>query len=96
LADDELRVTPNVQLSDDQLNGDAQAIDEHFILVHIVGGGELEADYVPHVHTERGDEDESHAGTLLHHGAIKVHRLVLLVNGRGQRLDLSPFHDEVG
>jgi hypothetical protein len=95
LADDELRVAPNVQPSDPYLNNDVQAVDERFILSHIVRGGELEADHVPHAHSEGGNEDESHADALLHQQAIKVHHLVLLIDSRQWHLDLGPLRDEV-
>ena len=40
LVDDQLGVTPNVEASDTELDGDAQAVDECLIFGHIVGGGE--------------------------------------------------------
>jgi hypothetical protein len=53
LVDDELRVAPNVQPSDPQLNGDVQAIKECSILGHIVRGREMKVNHVPHAHSER-------------------------------------------
>jgi hypothetical protein len=36
LVNDKMRVTPNVESSNAQLNGDAQAVDECLILSHII------------------------------------------------------------
>ena len=42
LVDDQLGVTPDIEASDTQLDGDAQAVDECLILSHIVGGGKMD------------------------------------------------------
>ena len=50
LVNDQLGVTPDVEASDTELNGNAQAIDERFIFGYIVRGGEMEANHVPDAH----------------------------------------------
>ena len=52
LVDDQLGVAPDVEASDTKLNGDAQAIDDCLIFGHIIGGGEMDANHVPHVYPE--------------------------------------------
>jgi hypothetical protein len=52
LISDELRVASDVKASDAQLDGDAQTVDERFILSHIVRGGKVKANHVLHVHLE--------------------------------------------
>jgi hypothetical protein len=57
LVDDELRVTSDIQTSDAQLDGDAQAINKHLILRHIVRSREVKADHISHAYPEQRDED---------------------------------------
>ena len=52
LVDDQLGVAPDVEASNAQLYGDAQAIDERLIFSHIVGGREMDVDHVPHAYLE--------------------------------------------
>jgi hypothetical protein len=42
----------DVKALDAQLDGDAQAIDERFVLSHVVRGREVKADHILHVHSE--------------------------------------------
>ena len=51
---------------DAQLDGDAHAIDERLIFSHIVGGGEMEVNHVPHEYPEGQNEDQSRTGAFLH------------------------------
>ena len=48
LVDDQLGVALDIEASDTQLDGDAQVVDERLIFGHIIGGGEMDADQVPH------------------------------------------------
>ena len=80
---------------DAQLDGDAHAIDERLIFSHIVGGGEMEVNHVPHAYHKRRNEDQTCAGAFLHQRSIKVHRPVLLVDECWWHLDLGPFHNEI-
>ena len=95
MVDDQLGVAPDVKPLDTQLDGDAQAIDECLILSHIIGGGKMDANYVPHAFLEGQNEDQPHAGAFLHQRSIEVHRPVLLVNDCWWHLDLGPFCDEI-
>ena len=61
-----LQVAPDVKPSDTQLDGDVQVVDECLILGHIVGGGEMEANHVPHAYPERKNEDQPHISAFLH------------------------------
>ena len=57
MVDDQLGVAPDVEALDAQLGGDTQAIDERLIFGHIVGGGEMDANHVPHAYPEGRNED---------------------------------------
>ena len=60
LDDDQLGVTLDVEASDTQLDGDAQAIDESLIFGHIVGGGKwMQTMYL--MRTPRGEMKTSPA-----------------------------------
>jgi hypothetical protein len=87
LVDDKSRVTSNV---------DAQAIDECLVLSHVIGGGEMKANHVPHAHAEWGDENQAQAGSLPHLRYVEVHCPVLLVDGCRRHLGLSSLRDEIG
>ena len=80
LVDDQLGVAPDVEALDAQLGGDTQAIDERLIFGHIVGGGEMDADHVPHAYPKGQNEDQPRTGAFLHQQSIEVHHPVLLVN----------------
>ena len=95
LVDDQLGVAPNIEVSDTQFNGDAHAIDECLIFSHIVGGGEMDANHVPHAYLEGRNKDQPRADAFLHQRSIEVHRLVLLVNDRWWHLDLGPLYNKI-
>ena len=80
---------------DTQLDGDVLAIDECLILGHIVGGGEMDANHVPHAYPEGRNKDQLYADAFLHQRSIKVHRLVLLVDDCWRHLDLGPLCNEI-
>jgi hypothetical protein len=42
----------NVEVSNSELDGDAQAINEGLILSYIIRGNEVESDHVAHVNSE--------------------------------------------
>jgi hypothetical protein len=42
----------NVEVSNPELDGDMQAINEGLVLSHIVGGCEVESDHITHVNSE--------------------------------------------
>ena len=65
LVDDQLRVASDVKLSDAQLNGDAQAIDECLILSHIIQNREVDANCEPHAHPEGGNKNQPDPSALL-------------------------------
>ena len=48
----QLGVALDIEASDAQLDGNAQAVDECLIFGHIVGGREMDADHVPHAYPE--------------------------------------------
>jgi hypothetical protein len=57
LANDQLRVTLDIESSDAELDGDGQAIDQHLIFRYIVRSRKIEVDHILHLHSKRGDED---------------------------------------
>ena len=57
MVHDQLGVALDIKALDAQLNGDAQAIDERLIFGHIVGGGEMDANHVPHAYPKEQNED---------------------------------------
>ena len=95
MVDIQLGVTPDIEASDAQLDGDAQVVDERLIFGHIVGGGEMDANHLPHAYPEGLNEDQPRIGTFLHQRSIEVHHLVLLIDDRWWHLDLDPFCDEI-
>jgi hypothetical protein len=42
----------NVEVSNSELDGDAQAVNEGLILNYIVGDSEVESEYIAHVNSE--------------------------------------------
>jgi hypothetical protein len=57
LVDHELGITTNIEVSDPEFDGDAQAINESLVLSYIVRGSEMESDRVAHVNSEGRDEE---------------------------------------
>jgi hypothetical protein len=42
----------NIEVSDPEFDGDAQAINESLVLNYIIGGSKMESDHVAHVNSE--------------------------------------------
>jgi hypothetical protein len=57
LVDHELGITTNIEVSDPEFDGDAQASNESLVLSYIVRGSEMESDRVAHVNSEGRDEE---------------------------------------
>jgi hypothetical protein len=53
-------------VSNPELDGDAQAVNEGFVLSYIVGGSEVELDHVAHVNSEGQDEEQTRAYSHFH------------------------------
>ena len=66
LVDDQLGVALNIEASDTQLDGNAQAVDERLIFGHIVGGGEMDVNHVPHAYPKGQNEDQPNVDAFLH------------------------------
>ena len=64
-------------------------VDESFVLGCVVGGSEVEPNYVTHMHSKGRDEEQTRACPGLHQRPIKVH-------GPAFRLDLSRWQLGVG
>jgi hypothetical protein len=47
----------NVEVSDPEFDGDAQAHDESLVLDDVVGGSKMKPDYIGHVDSEGRDEE---------------------------------------
>jgi hypothetical protein len=56
----------NVEVSNPELNGDAQAVNEGLVFSHIIGGGKVESDHVANVNSEGRDEEQARACTCFH------------------------------
>ena len=67
----------------------------HLIFGHIIGGGEMDADHVPHAYPEGQNEDQPRADAFLHQRSVEVHHPVLLVNNRWWLLNLGPLCNEI-
>jgi hypothetical protein len=66
MVNHELGITTNVEVSNPELDGDAQAINKGLILSYVVGGSEVESDHVAHVNSEGRDEEQAHAYSCFH------------------------------
>ena len=62
--DNELQIAPYVETPCSKFDGDLQAVDEGFVLGCVVGGGEVEPNYVTHMHSE-GEMKSRPAPTLV-------------------------------
>jgi hypothetical protein len=59
MVDHELRITTNIEVSNSELDGDAQTVNKGLVLSYIVGGSEVESDHVAHVNSEGRDEEQA-------------------------------------
>jgi hypothetical protein len=64
MVDYELRVSPDVEALDVDLDGDSEAAEEGLVLHHVVLGGEVQTHGVPHVFPKGRDEEQA-APTLV-------------------------------
>jgi hypothetical protein len=59
-------ITTNVEVSNSELDSDAQAVNEGLILSYIVGGSEVESDHVVNVNSKGQDEEQARAHSCFH------------------------------
>src|SRR4051812_40623603 len=78
------------------LLGEPEAVDEGFILGHVVGGSEVDLEGVLELITFRGVEDKAGTQTGPHLGAVEVHAPVCGVGWRWHELGLGPVDEEIG
>lgn len=61
LVDRQLRISPDVEAFDAELDGDAEVAEEGLVLRHVVGRGEVQAHHIADVLSEGLDKEQAHA-----------------------------------